>query len=286
MDVAIKLLTFYKMSLYLDFIFLISNQFLLKDRLLFIAKKYLIIFLHLFNLKKFEISKSHIRVLELDYYYDSPFGLASLQGMLSNHKRMLDSIANDNLEVIFDIGANVGAFTILSHFLLKPKNIYSFEPIDNVFNCLKKNTKNFKEVIINKLALSNESGNFYMSFDSDNSSISTFIKDKNGIEVKTITLKEFVKNNKIKKIDLLKIDVESFENLVLEGSGDFLKNVRYLFIEVTIKDNKNYTISSLFSMLYGEGYNFQLVSYRNASDKSFGEIPWMDCLLKNIDYKN
>ena len=127
-----------------------------------------------------------------------------------------------------------------------------------------------------------------MTFDSNNSIYSKFENDKdtfNSIEIKTDSLKNFYTEKKLKKIDLIKIDVETFENLVLKGASDVLKNVRYLMLEVTIINNSNYTISSLFSMLIGEGYNFQLIYFRNPLEKSYGKVDWMDCLLENVLYK-
>ena len=127
-----------------------------------------------------------------------------------------------------------------------------------------------------------------MTFDSNNSIYSKFENDKdtfNSIEIKTDSLKNFYTEKKLKKIDLIKIDDETFENLVLKGASDVLKNVRYLMLEVTIINNSNYTISSLFSMLIGEGYNFQLIYFRNPLEKSYGKVDWMDCLLENVLYK-
>lgn len=286
MQIINKILNFYNMSLYLDFLISTNSLLSTAQKIEFILKKYYLILLHLFNIKKFEMGKSMINVLGFDFYYDSQYGLAGLQGILCRHKRELGALTNKKIEVIFDIGANVGTFTILSSMLFSPKKIYSFEPVPTIFSCLEKNTAKLKNVFLNNLAVSNFVGTSYMNFDESNSSISSFSSNSKGVSVSTTTLKDFVNQNNIKKIDLLKIDVESFESLVLDGCGDFLKNVRYLFIEVTIANNENYTISSLFSKLYGDGYNFQLMSYRNASDKSFGEVSWMDCLLKNVDYKN
>jgi FkbM family methyltransferase len=208
--------------------------------------------------------------------------------MLSRVARELLYIKPKDLEfnVIFDVGANVGTFALACSRLFKPKVIYCFEPVPVTYSCLQKNTSHLSEIITCNMGLSNFVGDSGMIFDQDYSAISRLSSKKDNIKVKLTTLKDFVAQNNISQIDLLKIDVESSENLVLEGCGDFLSKVKYIYMEVTIKDNPNYTISSLMSLLYGMGYNFQLVYYRNASNKSHGPIVFMDFLLENIEFKN
>jgi len=53
-------------------------------------------------------------------------------------------------------------------------------------------------------------------------------------------------------------------------------------MEVTIKDNDNYTISSLFKLLSTEKYDFQIIGFRNFTNSGEGVISVMDVLLKNI----
>ena len=57
-----------------------------------------------------------------------------------------------------------------------------------------------------------------------------FIKEKQVIEVQNLS--EFIKNNNIKNIDILKIDTEGYEYNVLSGliENDF-KNIRFIYFE-------------------------------------------------------
>jgi len=61
-----------------------------------------------------------------------------------------------------------------------------------------------------------------------------------------------------------------------------LAMTKYLFIEITLENNKNYTISSLLKLLSNDRYDFQLVAFRNYSDVSEGKITILDGLFKNI----
>ena len=61
-------------------------------------------------------------------------------------------------------------------------------------------------------------------------SLDEMIKKK--ITIKALSLKNIINKEKIKKIDLVKIDTEGHELQVLQGAGNFLKKgVKYLIIE-------------------------------------------------------
>ena len=57
--------------------------------------------------------------------------------------------------------------------------------------------------------------------------------------VPTITLDSFVKKNKIKSIDLLKVDIEGSEHLMLQGARKTLKKNKIKTILIEICDKKN-----------------------------------------------
>ena len=57
--------------------------------------------------------------------------------------------------------------------------------------------------------------------------------------VPTITLDSFVKKNKIKSIDLLKVDIEGSEHLMLQGARKTLKKNKIKSILIEIADKKN-----------------------------------------------
>ena len=62
------------------------------------------------------------------------------------------------------------------------------------------------------------------------------------IEVNIISLKNYLIDNKIKKIDLLKIDTEGFEFDVLSGLEEEIKKIKFIFFEHHYDDmyKKNY----------------------------------------------
>ena len=130
-----------------------------------------------------------------------------------------------------------------------------------------------------------------MVFTEENTAVSSVVrsgmeaaneKSSKYVEVEAKTLDAFAAENKLETIDLLKIDTESFEYNVLKAAYNTLKRTRYLHIEISVENNKNYTFSQINSLLYSSDFNFQLVCFRNFTDKGDGPIPVGDFLFRNI----
>lgn len=273
---------FIKQSLWLDITLIKRNRWPTYRLLELFVKKYTLLIKHMFI--KHDITKDYVRLSGVPFYYDSKYGLAGYQACFVRHKSMLLAAKSLNSKpTIIDIGANVGTFTLLCNEMYPRATIYSIEPINEVFDALKKNTAKYKNINCYQCAISNRDGFTSMQYNPSNSAIS-HISDKGKIRVRTYTLDTFCKTNLIKNIDILKIDTESYEHLVLQKGQHMLDNTKYVHIEVTIKDNKNYTISSLFNLLYNKRHNFQLIYFRNFADKPDGSPPILDCFLKNITY--
>ena len=125
------------------------------------------------------------------------------------------------MDCIFDVGANVGDWSIGAYEKLKPKKIFTFEPIPYTFELLTKNIENL-EIISQKIALSDFKGELEMNFSIERSYLSSSIPnaDDNSFK-KTICQVDkgdnFCKIFNVDKIDFLKIDTEGNDFKVLKG---------------------------------------------------------------------
>jgi FkbM family methyltransferase len=114
--------------------------------------------------------------------------------------------------VVFDIGANMGAFTMLAAFYAKKGKVYSFEPEEENFKLLEENIKlnNFNNIKATRKAVSNkkEERDFFLS--NTNVGGHSFYSSRGDkrIKIQTISFEDFIKENKIEKIDFLKLDCE------------------------------------------------------------------------------
>lgn len=191
---------------------------------------------------------------------------------LTGEKYFRNKIFNNRgCKIIFDIGANVGNYSI---FLSKNPDaqIYSFEASPVTFKVLQNNTQNIKNIQPLNFAVSDSitTLKFYDYDDREFSQHATLYKDiivdyhkgnTKEFDVKTTTIDNFALNYKISKIDLLKIDVEGHELKVLIGAQHMLqtnsiKAIQFEFTQlnsisrVFFKDiyellNKNYNLYRL-----------------------------------------
>lgn len=126
--------------------------------------------------------------------------------------------------VILDIGANVGYYSLMASRLVGPEGVvHAFEPSPrNIRYALQHfEINDIKNVCLNECAVSSKSGN--ARFDASIDPVTQRISKDGGIEVKTITVDDYVRQTAIGKVDVIKIDVEGHEIDVLRGAKEVLR---------------------------------------------------------------
>ena len=139
---------------------------------------------------------------------------------------------------VFDIGANIGWYSIISARL--GASVYAFEPISHTFESLKNNIRlnNFSaEIYAYNMGCTDENGEDIYYFD-ERASGSASRKDLNYLQdgqsqkvlAKQTRLDDFVTGHSTQRIDLIKCDVEGGELFVFKGAGMVLNKFRPLVI--------------------------------------------------------
>jgi FkbM family methyltransferase len=126
-------------------------------------------------------------------------------------------------DIFFDVGANVGSYTILASGLKKAKTI-AFEPIDNTYNLLTQNIKlNQISQLVNShnLGVGSISKKLHFTFDQDTTNHVTTKATSKSKELEVVALDQFYPKY---KPSLIKIDVEGFEAEVLSGAANILND--------------------------------------------------------------
>tara|TARA_B100000029_G_scaffold495957_1_gene561594 strand:- start:249 stop:962 length:714 start_codon:yes stop_codon:yes gene_type:complete len=148
-------------------------------------------------------------------------------------KRLYKNLNLNSDSLFFDVGAHEGSVTSEIYNTYKC-NIYSFEPDKETYNNLASIYEENDKVSIYNFALSNFSGR--ASIDTEYGSESfKLINDENSsnnnVEVKNIV--EFISDNKLEKIDVLKLNVEGseFEILNILISSKFINKIECLIIQ-------------------------------------------------------
>lgn len=174
-------------------------------------------------------------------------------------------------DVVLDIGANMGVFTRYA-IANGAHEVYSFEPITENYDLLKKNSKEFSIIPFNS-AISNKNGTEIFHIDSTSGGHTILDKDPNNSrtdetrEIDCYTIDYLFKDNWIPdKIDFLKIDVEGAEIKVLEGiSDENLGKINKIAIEwhKFLFDDKD-LLDRVIDRLYSQKFQFY-IDY-NSSD--------------------
>ncbi|MBN2169112.1 MAG: FkbM family methyltransferase [Actinobacteria bacterium] len=231
-------------------------------------------------IKPYELGGSSTELLCRNIYYNSRMGIATYQRIITSHRNLIRIAGIDDVNTVIDVGANVGFFSLLCRELFPDSIIHAVEPVEEIARCLRNNLGGDANTFFHETAISDEIGTTTMAYDEDCNVVSR-VDEKGSIAVTTTTLDRLVDAQNIDQIDLLKIDTETYEAHVLRGAVETLKKTRYLFLEIDLDENPNYTFSSLSRLLFNDDYDFQLVAYRNFADKSEGRIPIMDAVLVN-----
>ena len=186
-------------------------------------------------------------------HYDQYIGLAIREyGEFSEIELSIMQKFIENGDVIFDIGANVGAFTMpFAKKVGEKGEVYCFEPQDFIYDLLCKsieenNLKNVRtfhnglgenrqKIEIDRIDYSSL-GNFGgvgLKDDYDNAATARILKGEKKQMVEIIRLDDFLN---IKKCNFIKMDVEMMEIDVLKGGKKFIEKYRpIMWLENHIK---------------------------------------------------
>ena len=172
-----------------------------------------------------------------------------------NFDELLKEKVNKENPIIFDVGGhNGGSIKRFKKIFNKPI-IHSFEPNKEVFEVMKKNYQNDSQVYCNNFALGNvkeeknlnitsfsgKSSFFKINSNpewSQNRSFTTSIISTEKVKMKTVD--DYMREKEINTVDFMKLDVQLYEDKVLEGSLNSLKNDKIKIIEVEVIFNDYY----------------------------------------------
>lgn len=150
--------------------------------------------------------------------------------------------------IIIDCGAHIGIDTIQLSKSSGSK-IYAFEPVNEIYQQLVENTKNYPNITCFKIALSATDGEadmYISSGDSDGSS--SLLKPKEHIrdhpevyfdnvtKVKCSTIDSWASENNVANVDMLWLDMQGAEQRMLMASTKILDKVKVIHTEVSLHE--------------------------------------------------
>ncbi|HEY5464524.1 MAG TPA: FkbM family methyltransferase [Hanamia sp.] len=177
-------------------------------------------------------------------------------------------------KVIFDIGANTGVYSMVAKAVNPNAVVHAFEPFEAIYKKMVHNAGiNDFQIHTNCKAVSNYTGDGVIYTEDADFAYSVtvnknlWVKDGEPIKlnIKTITLKEYIKQNNITSIDLMKIDVETHEPEVMEGFEPYFKQFKPILLIEILNDEIAKKLSSYFDP---KAYGFYNIDEQNGIRKT------------------
>ena len=202
-----------------------------------------------------------------------------------------DEILRQNLSqdpLILDVGANKGQTIRRFLDLFDNPTIHAFEPVEEAIQKIRENYSTHKNIFINNHALGDkkETKNFNISHRTENSTfhqfnsntkwlktrsrqynvgVNEYVKKVEKVNIETID--DYVVKNKIEKIDILKMDTEGYEDKVLSGAINTLREnkIKIVLTELAFDNvrDKYLSFSDLEKYLVPNNYRLVGIDLEN-----------------------
>jgi len=216
----------------------------------------------------------------------------------SNKQVNFDDLLKDKISknpIIFDVGGNKGQSIEKYLKIFDKPIIHSFEPIKNEFDYMNKKFKNNKNIFLNNFALGDktEEKKFNVTAKTGNSSFNKINLGTDWLNVKSkryntteegyvtsvqkvnvIKLDDYCKDNNISLIDLVKIDTQGYEDKVLKGSLNSIKQnkIKAIVTEIMFDNvyDKYFSFSDIEKFIVP--YNFRMVGIDLSNNNLFSGL--------------
>ncbi len=175
-------------------------------------------------------------------------------------------------DVVFDVGANLGYYTVLFSYLAGPRGeVHAFEPVPATFERLRESLareQRFPNVRVRRTAVGDREGSAVLFQPGSDHGQASLARHAEGSwsagpavtehESPLITLDGYARENGVRRIDFLKCDVEGAELAVLRGAAGLLERhhpVLHLEVYPAWTRDFGYGPGEIADLVRGLGYS-------------------------------
>jgi FkbM family methyltransferase len=172
-------------------------------------------------------------------------------------EKKIYSFNNSNNPYIIDCGANIGLSILFYKLNYNDAEVLAVEADRAIFDILSKNIKAFNlsnVTTINKAVWKENKELDFFSEGADAGRLHNDSNKPNSYKVDTIKLSDLI----LKRVNLLKIDIEGAEYEVLEEAKDKLHMVDNLFVEYHSFYNKPQQLDKILSIIQYSGFRYYI----------------------------
>jgi len=195
--------------------------------------------------------------------------------MALTHVWLIEEYKKENFEikpndVVIDVGAHIGLFTIYASQFCTNGKIYSFEPVTENYELLLENIKlnNLDYVTSFNQAVSNSNEPIKLFLNNDESGHSMFSKSSESVKIDSTSLQNFFDENKIDHCDFIKLDCEGAEYEIIRNLPvEYFQKINKFVIEYHMADTHPELLIELKKTLSEQ--NFKIETKKLFSDIGF-----------------
>ena len=186
----------------------------------------------------------------------------------------IDSFEKKENKIIFwDIGANIGIYSIYASLKYPNIEVVSFEPSTNNLRILTRNisiNKLEEKIKVNQFPLSNVENKYLMfnegkfiegvgthTWGENYNFEGKYFNPVNNYKIYGTTINYLLDNNILAIPNYIKIDVDGIEHLILRGASKYLKNPNIKSLSIELNENFKEQIDSAFNIMKENNFNFK-----------------------------
>jgi FkbM family methyltransferase len=157
---------------------------------------------------------------------------------------LLELITAEDVNVIYDIGAHVGTWTLLAKAIFPSAQVHAFEPLAEHQVGIRKQFAGSKDVTLHPVALgsANTSTFFHVTDASSSSSVLPLadacrlhfgLREVEQIPIQLHRLDDYRTAHQLSLPDMIKLDVQGYELEALKGGAQCLRSAKAVLMEVS-----------------------------------------------------
>ena len=176
----------------------------------------------------------------------------------------VDSFKINQNDVVIDVGAHIGLFSLLVSQFCKTGKIFSFEPIRENFDLFVSNLElnHIQNVFPFNVGVSKNSGGLNLFLNDDQSAHSIFPNGSKSVAEDSTSLQKIFDEKKISACKLLKLDCEGAEYDIIDSLPvEYLDKIQNMVIEYHFADTKPELIKNLIIKIKNAGFKIQTMPH-------------------------
>ena len=187
-------------------------------------------------------------------------------------------------DVVYDIGAHGGLYSVFVSSAVPRVELHSFEPLAEELN-QNLALNGIRSVRVHVVAVGNDSGETRITRDRRSSNFITSQSDRTTQSVPIVRLDDYVRDQNLTLPTLIKLDIEGMEYHALKGAQQILMEARPIVVaEINHSYRRYYThLSEFLNFMTGLGYVLMALRGTGLQMVQYDEGVTEDTLLSSAD---